>query len=298
MLSLARAEDIPALEKIWTACFGDGQAYQDLFFQNRFHPDNTVVWRERGTAVAMAHLMPYTMEDERGERHLCDYVYAVSTLPEFQGKGISSRLLSYAAQTAEKRGACALSLVPAEESLFDFYRKRGYHTEYYVKRMRVTPEEIGAVPALSFAPCEGQELFSLREAYYGATPFFVRWDRQALDYILLESAYVGRRCLSFTGKRQGYLFCEQAGEDSLFIREIGCEQEDFPAVLAGLHARYPGVREFLFRLKADSPLGQGEVLPFGMTMYLPKTKDRAHLPMTQRLFKQETTVPYMGLMMD
>ncbi len=246
----------------------------------------------------MAHLMPYTMEDERGKRHPCYYVYAVSTLPEFQGKGISSRLLSYAAQTAGERGALALSLVPAGKSLFDFYRKRGYHTEYYVKQLRVTHEDIGSAPPAVFAPCSGRELFALRDIYYGSTPFFVRWDRQALDYILLESAYVGRRCLSFTGKRQGYLFCEQSGEDSLFIREIGCEKEDFPAVLAGLCARYPGVREFRFRLKADSPLGRGTVSPFGMALYLPKTGDRAHLPMTQRLFKHETTVPYMGLMMD
>lgn len=298
MLSLAKPEDVPALENIWTMCFGDEREYQDLFFQHRFCPQNTVVWREQGIAVAMAHLMPYSMPDGWGKEHLCFYLYAVATLPKYQGQGISTHILSFAARTAQDRGARALSLVPASPALFDFYRKRGYHTEYYVKQAQLSRADEYGKTAVIFAPCTPEELFAMRESYYGDTPFFVRWGKQALNYILLESSYVGRECLSFSGKRHGYLFCEQGNEGSLFIREIGCTKEDFPTVVAALFTRYPKTEKLVFRLKADSPLGKGEILPFGMTYYLSDTEDKANLPMTQRLMKNEKTVPYMGLMMD
>ncbi len=297
MLSLAKAGDIPALKHIWTACFGDEDTYQELFFQNRFSPENAVVWREEGIPVGMIHLMPYFMADEAGNCHLCYYLYAVSTLPEFQGRGISTKLLRFAEDLAGKRGAAVTSLVPAETSLFDFYRKRGYHTEYSVKRVQLERPLIPDSAPMEFHSCSLKLLCALRARYFGRTPFFVQWDEAALRYILLESEYVGRECLAFVGSEPGYLFCEHRG-NSLFVREIGCEPEDFVAVTAGLFARYPEVCRITLRLKADSPLAGGDTVPFGMARYLPETKDKAALSMTDRFYKKETTTPYMGLMLD
>ena len=289
MFSLATKEDIPQLKKIWTACFGDEAAYQDLFFHNRFCPENTVLWRENGIPVAMAHLLPYHMMDETKESHLCYYVYAVATSPEFQGKGISTKLLTYAKEIAQERGAAALSLVPAEPSLFDFYQKRGYHTEYYVKQLSVSQEEFTKVDPIRFKICTVQTLESLRNSYYGNAPYFVQWGNDALQYILMESAYVGRECLSFCGTHPGYVFCEQQGE-SLFVREIVCEKEDFPRMVAALFCRYPKSKKVRLRLKADSVLGQGEILPFGMIC------DLSHTSMIEHT--KQKSVPYMGLMLD
>jgi len=295
MLSLARPGDVPALKRIWTACFGDEDGYQELFFTHRYSPENAVVWREGGIPIAMTHLMPYTMADEAGRFHCCYYLYAVSTLPEYQGRGISTQLLSYAEQTAGERGAAAVSLVPAEPSLFDFYRKRGYHTEYSVKLMEIERPAAPSAPG-ELTACSLSKLSILRNRYFN-TPFSVRWDDAALRYYLLESSYVGRECLVFSGKREGYLFCERRAND-LFVREIGCEPEDFPAVTAALFAKYPKAVRLTLRLKADSPLCGGKIVPFGMTRYLPETKDKAALSMMERFHKLDTTVPYMGLMLD
>lgn len=72
-------------------------------------------------AVSMAAAIPVTFGDASGR-----YVYAVATKKEYRGQGLSSKILEFLKDYIEKADEKFLVLVPAEESLFEFYEKRGF----------------------------------------------------------------------------------------------------------------------------------------------------------------------------
>ena len=86
----------------------------------------------------MLCVLPTQLVDESGESRSCGYFYAVCTAPEARGKGVCAKLMQYAEQNC---GYDYASLVPAEESLFEFYRKLGYQTVFYQKKYSVFSEK-------------------------------------------------------------------------------------------------------------------------------------------------------------
>ena len=53
------------------------------------------------------------------------YVYAVCTLKKYKAKGFATELIEYA-----KKEYGSLCLIPANKSLIDFYKKRGFTNKY------------------------------------------------------------------------------------------------------------------------------------------------------------------------
>ena len=56
------------------------------------------------------------------------YLYGIATDPEYQHRGISSRLISKMLETCKSNGADFSFLIPADEGLIPFYEKFGYQT--------------------------------------------------------------------------------------------------------------------------------------------------------------------------
>lgn len=126
--ALSRPDDIPALRRLWSETFGDGNELLDPFFSRLYRPEDCFVIRgNRDQLLAMVHQLPMTIcTNKRGWR--ASYLYAVATDPSERGRGLCSRLLTYAGSVMAERGCKALLLVPGEPKLWDFYRARGFDT--------------------------------------------------------------------------------------------------------------------------------------------------------------------------
>ena len=83
----ANALMIPALRHLWKQCFGDEDAYVSLFFDRRFSPEQTLTAWVDDTLVGAVYLLEAEVDG-----HPLWYGYAVGTLPEYRGRGISRRL--------------------------------------------------------------------------------------------------------------------------------------------------------------------------------------------------------------
>ena len=117
--------DVPALRRLWTQAFGDGDELLDYFFSRLYRPNDVFVVREDRTVRAMAFQLPMTIcQGNRGWR--AAYLYAVATDRAARGKGYCTGLLDYAGQVLAERGCKALLLVPGAPELRAFYRARGY----------------------------------------------------------------------------------------------------------------------------------------------------------------------------
>ena len=125
----AARRDLPALTRLWQACFGDTEAEVRAFWQALF--DCTPVYLRRapdGSPAAMLCALPAELVGDDGDAVPAAYLYAVCTAPALRGRGHCRLLLQEAEQDLAKQDVRAAVLVPAEESLFGFYARFGYRT--------------------------------------------------------------------------------------------------------------------------------------------------------------------------
>ncbi|MBQ8287361.1 MAG: GNAT family N-acetyltransferase [Clostridia bacterium] len=136
------AADLPALQALWQEVFGDPPAFTGRFYET-FGADCAIVAEEDGRVIAMIHPLPVALA-QNGQCSFGVYIYALATAPNHRGRGIASRLLEEAETApfptnptlagADTVGLTAVEtqtpafslLIPAEESLFQYYRARGY----------------------------------------------------------------------------------------------------------------------------------------------------------------------------
>jgi len=266
VISRATAAMVPSLKRIWRECFGDEGRYIDFLFDVILGPGDVLAALDGGgNPQAMLCVRKAELTAPVGEPGACAYIYGVATLPQFQGRGLSTLLLEEAHRRLAAEGVSASVLVPASESLHTFYSMRGYEAAFPLRRAAVTPRALPARPL----PCvleagELGQLEELRRASFGDSGLFVRWDREYLDAIGAECRLSGGEVLRYScGGERGYAVCYDGGK-RMAVKEITASGRVLDSVLAALHSRF-GREEYLVYLRAD----RGEnfsktTLPFGV----------------------------------
>ncbi len=115
------------LQCLWETVFGDSRKVTDAFFDNAFDSDGCFYIAAEGKAVSALYLLPVSFADQKGY-----YLYAAATLPSYRGQGLMGMLLTEALVYARQQGDFVY-LCPAEESLYDYYRKHGFETVLYAR---------------------------------------------------------------------------------------------------------------------------------------------------------------------
>ncbi|MBP0981834.1 MAG: GNAT family N-acetyltransferase [Oscillospiraceae bacterium] len=250
----AEEQDIAALKSLWKTCFGDEDEYIDLFFDERFEPEQCLAAFCDEELAGMLFLLPITAV-------CCDksydarYIYAVCTEPRFRNRSVSTKLLNAAHEYMAENGIAMSLLVPAEKSLFGYYEKRGFETEFYCREIEVKAKESG----VRFAQADLGELFEERNAAFAKSQLFMRWGREALSYQQKEAKFLGGKTLRFDG---GYAVCYPFGE-KVWIKELGQEKPDFD--IAAAIAAHFGKSEAVVRIPAGKD--EKDARPFAMTRW-------------------------------
>ncbi|MGI6013070.1 MAG: GNAT family N-acetyltransferase [Oscillospiraceae bacterium] len=245
---------IPSLRHLWKQCFGDTDAYLSLFFNRRFSADRTLTaWMEDTLAGAV-----YLLEAELEGRPLW-YGYAVGTLPEYRGQGISRRLHETVFHMAAQRGAL-YAVHPQSEDLIAFYENLGLHTGFFYKRVTLTVEP-GDNGSLTLTPLSAASYTALRDGAF-AGPGFVRWDESAVAYAVEENAFCGGFCRALTDGESVWALFGNVQDDVLFLRETTMP-DDVICRAAPLLAKEFGRTTIVLRLPVSSHL-EGTIEMSGM----------------------------------
>lgn len=212
MISFADNNDIVDLKKLWHVSFGDDYDYIDFFFKNRFKEKECVVYRENGAPVSMLFVFDCFLPDN----HKGKYIYAACTLPQFRAKGIMGKLIKYCSDYFLQSGYDFLCLVPASESLFQYYSRFGFKPFFKqtCKTLINQNKLIEKYDDLSF------DDFVLKRNELLANG--VRWDIESLKYAFDENLFRGGKNVSVG---EGYaLFREEDGVCTV-IECAGIEDE-------------------------------------------------------------------------
>ena len=123
---LSTPADIPRQRELWQLAFGDGGAYVDNFYHTYYKPERMLMLEEDGVVQAMTAWFDTTFAVPGGGEYRAAYLYAVATHPEARGRGLAGRLLSDADGFFRSWGIPAVTTVPAEPSLHNFFGKNGF----------------------------------------------------------------------------------------------------------------------------------------------------------------------------
>lgn len=269
--SKAEKSMIPALKAIWAGAFGDSEAYIDFIFEKLLA--NTEVMVLAGAAEPLAMLCAQEIDIVyKGRDIKAHYIFGVATRKDCQGRGLSSRLLLKTHEYLKSTGSKASVLVPAGESLFNFYGARGYEVfsgkyQLSVKAGDIKPQEY----SLNAQPLTAGEFYNLRESINPAG-VFVRFAKSYTDYILEECVFVGGNAFKFKNKGDFFAVCYPYG-DKVFIKELYTDAQNFGGILCFLNEYY-GAGEYIFTLNKKMGEENGvSCLPFSMIKWYDKNAE-------------------------
>lgn len=263
MITTATSEHIEGIISLWQQAFGDSTQYINLFLENHAKPQNTLIDFQNHMVCGMLFILPCQLVFGH-QTYRCAYLYSIATRKEYQGCGISTRLLEQAHTLCTKRGYDVCTLVPATPFLFDFYQKRGYTSQGYIKTLSVQADTVVSLTDIpTLRPISADEALSLRQQRFGSA--YLAWDKPALDYIICENKFLGGEFYKFSwGAQTEFLSCVPVA-GKLLIREFCGDELHIPQVTAALHRLYQ--REgYQYRLFHHATIG--ELTPFGMTHWL------------------------------
>lgn len=135
VITFAKKEDKDEIIALWQEAFLEKREDIEPFVDEYF--EYFVLLKRNETVCSMLSMIPVFINDEKGR-----YIYAVATKKEYQNRGYSSKLLEYVNEYININNEKFSVLVPASDSLFDFYEKRGYNTINCIEKNSITCDKI------------------------------------------------------------------------------------------------------------------------------------------------------------
>lgn len=214
------------LKHIWKECFNDEDEYINFYFNNCFKNNKTLVWIENNKPVSMIILFKskIILKNELVNGY---YIYAVSTLKAYRNKGISTKLINYANKNIISQNEFTF-LVPASNSLFKFYEKKGYEKAFKIKEAEILPENN---KGMKISTITSKEYKKLRDEIFFKSGYIV-WDKNFIDYAIKENEFNGGFTVKVEFKGKEYAAMCYKHKDTLFIKESVFDDLSFKSCAA------------------------------------------------------------------
>lgn len=213
-MSTANGNDKEAIKKVWRAAFGDPEFYIDFYLNSVFLPQNTYVAKDGDEIVAILTAIDTVFHNKESSKN-GSYLYALATLPEYQGKGVMTELEDYATQKLTAQGKEFMCLNPAYQSIVAYYQKRNYCTVGYMKLVLVEEEE---QKSCAFAKLSKEGFVRRRDTFLQSKHSYFVFTDLFKQYLYDEAKFVGCEILGGTiGETSGYFVGYKDGS-TFFIK--------------------------------------------------------------------------------
>ena len=166
MITFASIEDKKELQSLWQMTFLEDSQVIECFFENVFPTVVTPIIKINNEIASSLFLLDCKIGDYKGK---C--VYCAMTKYSHRGKGYMQELLNFSYDYCKENGFDFLFLVPAEPSLFDYYKKCGFE-KFGIARTHTFD---GATP-------EKQEKLNYQYELEFNKPIFDYWKNSCIVY--------------------------------------------------------------------------------------------------------------------
>lgn len=283
MIRFATKNDLNGIVNLWNEAFGDSEDDIMFFLDNRFIPENTLVYEYCGEVVSMLFLLEGDMVIN-GTAYPSYYLYAACTAKKCRGRGIMAELLEKAKSVGAERYRCFICLMPGEKSLFEFYERFGYKNVFSRKILKVNLLDLSKkeknINNLFFC-----DYYSKRKNAFSDYNRF-EWDNNSIDFAcksnLLYNGSERNNC-------KGYALYAVDSVD-LFVKEFAFNKSDFNDELNSLLIENNCRNAVLF-LPSEYPtdIGEFKIEPSAMAVAVKPEFDS---------LISDLTDAYLGLTLD
>ncbi len=139
MLIKDKEKYVGSLITLWNKVFGDDEEYIKLFFKEAYFDGECFAETDDDEVISAFYLLKCSIKYQ-GKIYKGRYLYAAATLPEYRGKGLMAKLIDEAKNYIKAQGLDFIALVPASDSLYDFYGKFGFKESMYKYRLGINKE--------------------------------------------------------------------------------------------------------------------------------------------------------------
>ncbi|MBR2807030.1 MAG: GNAT family N-acetyltransferase [Oscillospiraceae bacterium] len=268
MIRLATPYDITQLKELWDASFHDPMNYIDFVFDKITGTDDVLVTELDGRVVAMLIMIPvkFVYKDEAVNTL---YIFGAATDKKYQNRGIMSKLIEDAENRAMRLDARLSVLVPGNPYLFDFYRNRGYSTDFSLRCVNIKPgmldNAVDLGDEMKIDEIKTEDLHRIRGAALMNIPH-ISWSLRQLSFVMEDSRMYDDHIASYQGELGNAYAFYGIRNKKLYVKEIlGSTNEAQMAVLKTLIEKFSPKYAYV-NLPELSKLfyGEGEIRPYGM----------------------------------
>lgn len=248
--------DIFFLKEMWKNIFGDTESYVDLFFSEVQTAESTLVVKLQNKVIAMVFYPEYSC-NIGGKETKCGYICGAATLPEYRGQGVMGKLLNAALEDMKSRNYGACVLIPAGESLFNYYKKFGFikNTCYRIA------ENVNISKPFNRSVTVADNVEDIWDIYCKATENISNIVIQSKEsYKAVMEEYEGRVYLY---DKKCFMFVNGNTVDEIFAKESSAIPEAISAIQEFLNIKICSIRCYSGYLKE-----YGEIFYNGMFLNL------------------------------
>lgn len=186
MIQFANENTAQQVRSMWKVCFEDTDDFMNLYFSQKYKDENTLIYFENNVAVASLQMLPYTI---RFYNKIIPFYYlsGLCTLPEYRNKGYMGKLIKEAFLTMKERNIPLSILIPAEEWLYNYYRKYNFEETF-----EESQDSIDLKPILDKYPDNISKAFTEFDNKYQQRDFTVLKSEHDFDAIIKD--YIQDEC--------------------------------------------------------------------------------------------------------
>jgi len=265
----ARQWEVERQKEIWRLCFGDEDSYINSFYAEQYKAEDTLLLLDDSEIAAMLTIIQVDLVDPRGENYRAAMLYAIATHPHYRSKGLASQLIDYTNKYLEANKTAISLLVPAEQTLFEFYYKLSYREGFYLKEVSIVRTFLAQLPASQFGR---SKLFAISPAEYNRRRkeqlkgcYYLSYNDEEITYQQKLSRMSGADIYALdVAAERGCLVVERISAEKVLIKELLISEENLNTALKEIAANF-AAQEYILRTPAQlgHKLG-GRLRPFGL----------------------------------
>lgn len=146
---------------LWDKCFSEeDKRFVDFYFEKRYNENDNIFIEKDGKVVSALQLISYPFS-YYGKTIGCAYLSGCCTDPEYRSQGLMNDVIIKSLNQAKNNGACFAALIPASESLFNYYEGTNFIPTFDYSKIRIKSNQQSAV---SDQPASGCQIISYRVA--------------------------------------------------------------------------------------------------------------------------------------
>ena len=122
---------------LWDKCFSEeDKRFVDFYFEKRYNENDNIFIEKDGKVISALQIISYPFS-YYGKTIGCSYLSGCCTDPDYRSQGLMNDLIIKALKQAKNNGACFAALIPASESLFNYYAGTNFVTTFDYSKIRI-----------------------------------------------------------------------------------------------------------------------------------------------------------------